>query len=163
MGDGRGGPSVRTIVAACSDSKYFNVDGILGGDAAECSRPSHNSCSIDGSKCSCLPIYVKCASRTGIYLQPIGHIGGSLDQLRRKGDYAKKDDGFLFFATSLYHLPLFVLYYFEMFFCSKCFLAKLGGHAFYDLYLSLAPFGLCYAVIAEREQKTGNDVKKKGD
>lgn len=90
------------------------------------------------------------------YSQSIILLAGSLDQLRRKNTYAK-NDGFLFFAVSLYHLPLFLFYYFEMFLCSKSFLAKLGGHGVYDSYLALAPFGLYYAVVVNT---TGNKNKK---
>lgn len=88
------------------------------------------------------------------YSQSVILLAGSLDQLSRKGDFYSKSNGFLFFVSSLYHLPLFPLYYLEMFMCSKSILSKLGGHAVYDLYLSLAPFALYYVVI---------ERKKKGD
>jgi len=86
------------------------------------------------------------------YSQSIILLGGSLDQLRRKDDYSK-NNGFLFFTTSLYTLPLLVLYYLEMFWCSSSFLSKFGGHAIYDLYLSLVPFALYYAVIENKKKK----------
>lgn len=81
------------------------------------------------------------------YSQSIILLSGSLDQLRRKEDYYSENNSFLFFANALYYLPLFPLYYFEMFSCSNSLLAYLGGHTVYDLYLALAPFALHYAVL----------------
>ena len=96
------------------------------------------------------------------YSQSVILLGGSFDQLRRRDDYSKKD-GFLFFAVSLYYIPLFIFYYLEMFLCSKSFLSKLGGHAVYDLYLSFVPFGLYYAVtVLGGGNQVGNN-RKKGD
>lgn len=97
------------------------------------------------------------------YSQSVILLGGCLDQLRRRGDYLK--DGyagsFLFLATSLHNLPLLVMYSLEMFSCSKSFLSGLGGHAVYDLYVSLFPFGLYFAVVKAGEARTSG--KTKGD
>mmetsp|Transcript_1541 Transcript_1541/g.2819 ORF Transcript_1541/g.2819 Transcript_1541/m.2819 type:complete len:276 (+) Transcript_1541:291-1118(+) len=94
------------------------------------------------------------------YSQSVILLGGTFEQLRRRDEYSKKD-GFLFFAVSLYYLPLFVLYFSEMFLCSKGVLAELGGHAVYDLYLALVPFGFYYAVtMFGRGDKTSNISKK---
>jgi len=86
------------------------------------------------------------------YSQSIVLLGGSLGQLRKKADYSK-GNGFLFFAYSLYFLPLFAIYYMEMFWCSRSFLSKLGGHTFYDCYLSVVPFVLYYAVVEKEKSK----------
>ena len=80
---------------------------------------------------------------------------GSLGQLRRKDDYLKTKGGHgahLFFVYSLQLLPLFFLFPLEMFLC-KSHLSGLGGHAIYDLYLSLAPFMIYYAVTAKENNK----------
>lgn len=86
------------------------------------------------------------------YSQSVILFSSSLNQLRRRKDYLDGNNGFLFLAYSLYQLPLYVLFYTEMFSCSTSFLSKVGGHAVYDLYLALAPFVLCYAVIGEGEK-----------
>lgn len=99
------------------------------------------------------------------YSQSVILAGGSLNQLTRKKEYYEKKNGFLFFAIALQFFILFPLYYLEMFNCSQVFLSMLGGHAIYDLWLSLAPFGLYYAVTTMIELGSSSDSsnKKKGD
>lgn len=90
------------------------------------------------------------------YSQSIILLAGSFDQLRRKEEYYSANNSFLFFAASLYNLPLFTLYYFEMFSCSNSFFAHFGGHTVYDSYLALAPFALHFAVLnTEMKKKMG--------
>lgn len=89
------------------------------------------------------------------YSQSIILLMGSLEQLRRKDDYLKTKGGHgarLFFVYSLQLLPLFFLFPLEMFLC-KSHLSGLGGHAIYDLYLSIAPFMIYYAVTAKENNK----------
>jgi len=95
------------------------------------------------------------------YSQSVILLANSLDQLRKKNDYLNGGDGFFFFGVALYHLPLFPMYYLEMFSCSDSVLSKLGGHAVYDVYVGIAPFGLYYAVNAMKNNSMM--TKKKGN
>jgi len=94
------------------------------------------------------------------YSQSIILLATSLNQLRKKNEYLSGDDSFLYFVFALYQLPLFSLYYLEMFSCSDSVLSKLGGHTVYDAYLAIAPFGIYYAVNAMKNDSMME--KKKG-
>lgn len=94
------------------------------------------------------------------YSQSVILFGGSFEQLRRRDEYSKRD-GFLFFAVSLYYLPLFALYFLEMFLCSRSLLSELGGHAVYDLHLAVLPFVMYYAVTAFGKSNKTDNVNKK--
>jgi len=87
---------------------------------------------------------------TFTYSQSVILLAQSLNLLKQKTAYS--EEGFLYFATSVIFLPLFVFFYFETK-CTQSFLSGLGGHAVYDLYLSLQPFMLYYAVTEMKQKR----------
>jgi len=84
------------------------------------------------------------------YSQSVILLAQSLNLLRRKAAYSGEE--FLYFAASAGFLPLFAFFHFETK-CGQSFLAELGGHAVYDLYLSLQPFMLYYAVTGMKQKR----------
>lgn len=82
------------------------------------------------------------------YTQSLLLMAGSLDQLNLPRD----EKSFTYLLVAASYLPLFAFFITESTQCSE-FFADWGGHALYDLYLAMLPFGL-YFTVSQHEKST---------